>query len=377
MKKRTFFQFLIALIGLAGMVSCNEGNSSEQNAASGPPPTYPVLEVPRRTVTAFNSYPANIEGSVNSAVRAKVSGYITDVLVEEGEEVKKGQLLFKLETESLNQDAEAAKANVNAARVEVEKLKPLVEKDIISEVQLETAKAQLEQAKSNYNSITANIGYANIKSPVDGVVGKINFRKGALVSPQDQMPLTQVSSIEEVYAIFSMNEKDFLDFMSDAEGKTNSEKISNMPQVSLVMANSRAYEKEGKIETISGNIDEQTGTISFRAKFENNGLLRNGSSGTVKIPKTYENAVVVPSLSTYERQGQSFVYKVKADTLTSSAIQILTEVNKLYVIRDDDGVDEGDIILAQGTSKVRPGMKIKPQRVSLDSITNSFDQVFK
>ncbi|MUP45022.1 efflux RND transporter periplasmic adaptor subunit [Gramella sp. BOM4] len=377
MKKRTFFQFLIALIGLAGMVSCNEGNSSEQNAASGPPPTYPVLEVPRKTVTAFNSYPANIEGSVNSDVRAKVSGYITDVLVEEGEEVKKGQLLFKLETESLNQDAEAAKANVNAARVELEKLKPLVEKDIISEVQLETAKARLEQAKSSYNSITANIGYANIKSPVDGVVGKINFRKGALVSPQDQRPLTQVSSIEEVYATFSMNEKDFLDFMSDAEGSSTSEKINNMPSVSLVMANSREYGKKGKIETISGNIDEQTGTVSFRAKFENNGLLRNGSSGTVKIPKTYENAVVVPSLSTYERQGQSFVYKVKADTLTSSAIQILTEVNKLYVIRDDDGVDEGDVILAQGTGKVRPGMKIKPQRVSLDSITGSFDQVFK
>ena len=377
MKERKYFLIVIAFFGLAGLVSCGEGQSNEKSAATGPPPTYPVLEVPRKTVTSYISYPATIEGSVNSSVRAKVSGYITDVLVEEGEEVKKGQLLFKLETESLDQDAQAAQANVNAAKVEVEKLKPLVEKDIISEVQLETAKAKLEQAKSGYNSIAANIDYANIKSPVDGVVGKINFRKGSLVSPQDQMAITNVSSIENVYAIFSMNEKDFLDFMSNAEGETNSEKIKNTPKISLIMANSREYENKGEIETISGNIDEQTGTVSFRAKFENNGLLRNGSSGTVKIPKTYDNAIVVPSLSTYERQGQTFVYKVKADTLTSSAIDILSEVKNLYVISEEDGVKEGDIILAQGTNKVRPGMKITQKKVSLDSITGSFDQVFK
>lgn len=377
MKKRKYFLILIALTGLAGLVSCGEGKSNEKSSAEGPAPAYPVLEVPRRTVTSYSSYPASIEGSVNSAVRAKVSGYITDVLVEEGEEVKKGQLLFKLETESLNQDAQAAKANVNAAQVEVDKLKPLVEKNIISEVQLETAKAKLAQAQSNYNSIAANIGYANIKSPVDGVIGKINYRKGTLVSQQDQMPLTQVSSIEEVYAIFSMNEKDFLDFMSNAQGETTSEKIKNMPKISLIMANSREYENQGTIQTISGNIDEQTGTVSFRAKFDNNGLLRNGSSGTVKVPKTYEKAIVVPSLSTYERQGQTFVYKVQADTLNSSAINILTEVKNLYVISEDDGVKEGDLILAQGTGKVRPGMKISPKKVSLDSITGSFDQVFK
>ena len=378
MKMKNIFLVGIAFISFAGLTSCGDDQSQAQAASSqGPPPSYPVIEVPRKTVTAFNSYPATIEGSVNSAVRAKVSGYITDVLVEEGEEVRKGQLLFKLETESLNQEAQAAQANVNAAQVEVDKLKPLVEKDIISEVQLETAKAKLQQAKSSYNSIAANIGYANIKSPVDGEVGKINLRKGALVSPQDQNPLTQVSSIEEVYAIFSMNEKDFLDFMNEAEGSSTSEKIKNMPEISLIMANTSEYDKKGKIETISGNIDEQTGTVSFRAKFENNGLLRNGSSGTVKIPKTYKDAIVVPSLSTYERQGQTFVYKVRADTLTSSSIDILSEVNNLYVVKDDDGVNSGEIILAKGTGKVRPGMKISPKKVSMDSIVESFDQVFK
>ncbi len=366
---------IIALIGVATlMLACNDNESSGDQ---GQVPSYPVLKVPRKTVTTFNSYPAFIEGTVNSGVRAKVSGYITNVLVQEGEEVKKGQILFKLETESLSQDARAAKANVNAAQVEVDKLKPLVEKNIISEVQLETAKARLEQAKSGYNSVVANICYANIKSPVDGVVGKIKYRKGALVSPQDQTPLTTVSSIDEVYANFSMNEKDFLDFMQTTEGEKMSEKIKNMPKVSLVMANSKEYDKEGTIETVSGNIDEQTGTVNFRAKFENSGLLRSGSSGTIKVPQTFENALVVPSLSTYERQGQTFVYKVQADTVTSKAIKIIGEARNLYVVQENEGIQEGELILAKGANKVRPGMKIKAQEVSLDSITGSFDTVFK
>ena len=374
MKK--LLKYILPVLAGAFIISCNN-NESQQASAGNPVPEYPVLEVPRETVTAYKSYPATIEGSVNSAVRAKVQGYITDVLVDEGERVKKGQLLFKLETESLSQDAEAAKANVNAAQVEVNKLKPLVEKDIISPVQLETAKARLQQAQSNYNSIVANLGYANIKSPVDGIVGRINYRRGALVSPQDQTAITQVSSIDDIYANFSMNERDFLDFMENAEGNEIEEKIENMPGVKLIMANSNEYPIEGNIETISGNIDEQTGTVSFRAKFENNGMLRNGSSGTIKVPNTYENAIVVPSLSTFERQGQTFVYKVKADTLSSSAIKILSEVENIYVISEDDGVQQGDLILAKGTNKVQPGMKITPQKVSLDSITGSFDQVFK
>ncbi|MCG9971098.1 efflux RND transporter periplasmic adaptor subunit [Christiangramia crocea] len=370
-------RFILFSVSASIILACNGNDKSGDQEAKGAVPSYPVLKVPRKTITTYNSYPAFIEGTVNSGVRAKVSGYITDVLVEEGAEVKKGQTLFKLETESLNQDARAAKANVNAAQVEVNKLEPLVEKNIISEVQLETARARLEQAKSNYNSISANIGYANIKSPVDGVVGKINFRKGALVSPQDQMPLTKVSSIEEVFANFSMNEKDFLDFMQTTKGGSMKKKISNLPKVKLILANSKEYSEEGVIESISGNIDEQTGTVNFRAKFKNTGLLRNGSSGTIKVPKTYKNALVVPSLSTYERQGQTFVFKVVADTLVSRALEIMGETQNIYVVHEDDGVEEGEFILAKGTDKVSPGMKIEPQQVSLDSIVDSFDTVLK
>lgn len=366
--------YLLPLIGFI-LISCSDKDTS-QAVNRQALVTYPVTKITTKTVTSFTSYPTRIEGVVNSEVRAKVSGYITDVLVDEGQNVRKGQLLFKLETQALSQDAAAAKANVNAAQVEVDKLKPLVEKNIISNVQLETAKAKLAQAQSNYNSTIATIGYANIKSPVDGIVGSINYRKGALISAQDQTPMTRVSSIEEVYAYFSMNEKEFLSFVGNSEGNSMEDRIKALPEVTLILANGKEYSEKGKIETISGDIDAQTGTVTFRAKFDNKaGLLRNGSSGTIKVPIQFEDALIVPALSTYEVQGNTFVYKVVGDSLVTSAITVLSVIDNIYVV--NSGVEDGTIILAKGANKLKPGTKINPLVVSLDSILNSFKPVFK
>lgn len=373
MKNRSIH--ILATMTMVALVITGCGNpEAKQKAAPAMP--YPTIEVAKRTVTDHSSYPARIEGTVNSEVRAKVSGYIQDVLVDEGQMVKKGQLLFRLETQALSQDAAAAKARINVAQVEVSKLKPLVEKNIISPVQLETAKANLEQAKSNYQSIAANIGYANIKSPVNGVIGSIPFRKGSLVSPQDPTPLTTVSDIKDIYAYFSLNEKELISFMRNVEGANLDEKASNLPKVSLVLADGSTYEHEGTIETIAGAINPKTGTTQFRATFPNpEGLLRNGNSGTLLLPKTIENAIVVPELSTFEQQGKTFVYLVENDSLVTKAIHPIGGAAGLLVI--DNGLQEGDVILAKGLNKVRPGIKIVPQPTSIDSIVNSFNQVFK
>ncbi|EGV42877.1 efflux RND transporter periplasmic adaptor subunit [Bizionia argentinensis JUB59] len=373
MKKNTF-SILIPCALVFALFSCGDKQEAQQQARPAMP--YPVIEVSKQTVTTHDNFPASIEGEVNSEVRPKISGYIKEVLVHEGQAVKQGQSLFRLETQSLSQDAQAAKASVNAAQVEVNKLKPLVDKNIISSVQLETANAKLLQAQSAYNSIGANIDYANVKSPVDGFVGSINFRKGSLVSSQDPMPLTSVSSIDNVYAYFSMNEKAFISFIADAKGETSKEKLEQFPDLKLELANGKLYEKSGKIETIAGDINAQTGTITFRAKFDNKGgVLRNGSSGTILVPKTYENVLVIPAESTFERQGKSFVYEVLNDSLAAKPVTILKSSNRIYII--EDGLKDGEIILAKGLNKVSPGMKIKPMKKPLDSIINSFETVFK
>jgi membrane fusion protein, multidrug efflux system len=169
------------------IVSCGDKQENQQ-ASQRPPAPFPVLQLQPKTVTGFTEYPTTIEGIVNSEVRAKISGYIQKVLVDEGQKVRKGQVLFKLETQSLSQDAGAAKARINVAQVEVDKLIPLVEKNIISPVQLETAKANLAQAKANYNSVSANIGYATIKSPVDGYVSTTRPRGTWTVRPASTLP---------------------------------------------------------------------------------------------------------------------------------------------------------------------------------------------
>ena len=201
--------FTLLALSIFFLVSCGNNETQKTAKVQRPAPSFPVAKIETKTVTGYQEYPTNIEGIVNSAVRAKTSGYIQKVLVDEGQKVRKGQILFQLETQSLSQDAGAAKARINVAQVEVNKLIPLVEKNIISPVQLETAKANLMQAKANYSSVSASIGYATIKSPVDGFVGAIKYREGSLVSPSDPNPLTTVSVIKQVYAFFSLNESQY------------------------------------------------------------------------------------------------------------------------------------------------------------------------
>ncbi|WP_029038090.1 efflux RND transporter periplasmic adaptor subunit [Salinimicrobium xinjiangense] len=368
------FSFTGIILSLFIAVSCQDENGGQQQAGAA---AFPVIEVPQRTVTGFTSYPASIEGKVNSAVRAKVPGYITQVLVDEGQKVRKGQTLFKLETESLSQDAGAAQANVQAAQVEVNKLEPLVEKGIISPVQLETAKARLEQAKAGYNSIAASIGYANIKSPIDGSIGAINFREGALVSPGDPTPLTVVSDIDEVFAFFSMNERDYLDFIQNAEGENIAEKIENFPPVELQLVNGEIYSEKGEIQTVTGQVDPTTGTVGFRAVFPNpNGILVSGNSGRIRIPITYESVPVVPQSASFEQQGIVYVYGVQGDSLAVSVpIEVIDRVQNLIVV--GAGLEPGDKIVAQGVGKLRNNTPISPQPMAFDSIAQQRKPVFK
>jgi membrane fusion protein (multidrug efflux system) len=367
------FSFSLLIACIFFLMSCQETRQDQQVRRATP---FPVVAVPLKDVTGFTSYPVSIEGTINSGVRAKVAGYITKVLVDEGQRVTKGQTLFTLETQSLSQDAGAAKANVNAAQVEVDKLKPLVEKDIIGSAQLQTAEARLAQAKANYNSVNASIGYATIKSPVNGYVGGISFREGALVSPGDPTPLTTVSDIDEVYAFFSMNERDYLNFLQTAEGENLSEKIKNAPPVELRLVNGKSYEQKGKIETVTGQVNTSTGTVSFRARFPNpNRLLANGNSGNIRIPKTYKSVPVIPEAATFEQQGKVYVYRVQGDTLAvSTAIEIADRVENLVVVAS--GIEEGDKIVAQGVGKLRDNTPIEPQLMAFDSI-NSLKVVFK
>ncbi|GAA4241941.1 MULTISPECIES: efflux RND transporter periplasmic adaptor subunit [Winogradskyella] len=375
MRKNRLYTLLTLSLVLV-VLSC--GNSEENKpVAEAPPAPFPVTQIQNKTVIGYTDYPATIEGVVNSDVRAKTSGYIEKVYVDEGQKVRKGQALFKLETQSLSQDAGAAKARVNVAQVEVNKLIPLVEKNIISPVQLETAKANLAQAKANYSGVTANIGYATIKSPIDGYVGSINFREGALISPNDVTPLTTVSEIDQVYAFFSFNEAQYIDHLQRSEGKTKEERIKNSPDLSLILANGKEYSEKGRIQTSTGQINQNTGTIKIRAAFDNpNEILTNGNSGKIRFPIEYKDAIVVPQTATFEQQGNVMIFKLGKDNkIETTIIKIKGSVDNLYVV--ESGIDANDKIVVSGVGKLRNGMKISPQDIPFEEAIKPVATLFK
>jgi membrane fusion protein (multidrug efflux system) len=383
MKTRTKSLYLL-LPALLIIASC--GNS-DQKKAGGPPPaqvqSYPVVALKAQSTSLETDYPATLEGIQNIDIRPKVDGFIEKIYVDEGATVKKGQPLFKInapqyeqQVRTANAAISSAEADVNAAQLQVNKTKPLVEKDIISKYDLDAAvltlqsrKAALAQAKAELVNAKVNLGYTHITSPVDGVIGSIPFKTGSLVSGNSTSPLTTVSNISKIYAYFSLNEKQLLSFSRNYKGATIEAKIKNIPAVSLVLADGTPYQEKGKIESINGLINTGTGSASLRATFPNTqNLLRSGASASVRIPQHLENVILIPQKSTIDLQGKKFVYVLGDKGLVKNTEIEIMEITKgnYYVVTK--GLKEGDKIVLEGFQSLKDGLEIKPEEKNADSV---------
>lgn len=350
-------------------------NNDETKAGDAPSPAYPVFKVASQTATLKTDYPATLQGEQNIEIRPKIDGYVDKIYVDEGAAVKRGQLLFRISAPQYQQDVNTANAAINSAEadvstaeLQVKKTKPLVDKGIISKYELESAeytlqtrKAALAQAKASLFNAKTNLGYTTVTSPVNGVIGTIPYRLGSLVSGTTTMPLTTVSNIGKVYAYFSLNEKELLDFSREYKGTTWEEKLKQLPSVNLLLADGSEYPEKGKVETIAGLINTQTGSASFRATFPNPvGLLRSGASATVEIPVTINDAIVIPQRSTYELQGKKFVYLVNSSNkVISTEIEVMSVAAGQYFVVTK-GLKAGDTIIYESTSSLQDSSAIKP-----------------
>lgn len=366
--------------------------SCSQNKTNGPgevaPKDYAVITLTPETVTVHNDFPATIEGQQVIEIRPMISGYIKEIEVNEGDQVKKGQLLFKISNPQYEQAVLTAKASinsavaeVNSAKMEIEKLRPLVEKQIVSEYRLKSAELSLEakeaylaQAKAALANAEANLGYTNIKSPQDGIIGTFPYKIGALVSSTSAEALTTLSDIQNVFAYFSQNEKQLLNMLLESQGTTIEEKIKNLPEATLILANSKEYQRKGRIEMASGLISTETGSATFKAVFPNpEGIIRSGSSAVVRIPEVLDSVLVIPQGATYELQNKRFVYTVDANNkVTAIAFDSTpSDDGKSFLV--SDGLKPGERVVIEGVASLRDGMVIIPKVTNTSSISEKIN----
>ncbi|WP_018611188.1 efflux RND transporter periplasmic adaptor subunit [Segetibacter koreensis] len=374
------------LLSVLLIVSCNS-NKDPKAGATGAVPNeikdYPVVTITPRTTILNSDYPATIQGQQNIEIRPKIDGYVEKMYVDEGATVRKGQLLFRISAPQYEQNVRTAEANIKIARAEVDaaqmqvnKVRPLVEKDIISHFELESAEYTLEakqaalaQARATLANARTNLGYTSITSPVNGVVGTIPYKIGSLVSSNTAQPLTTVSNIGNIYAYFSINEKQALNFSKNTKGATVQERLKTIPPVSLILSNGTEFPQKGKIETASGLINTETGSVSVRATFPNPGnIVRSGSSGIVRIPRTVDSALLVPQKATYEVQGKKFVYVVESTgTVRSTEIKVMESSNGQYFVVEE-GLHPNEKVILEGVAGLKDGAPVKPRDVNADSV---------
>lgn len=382
--KMRLFTVFILITGIFFLASCNN-KAGDQQTANMPPPAYPVFKVISQTSTIKTDYPATLQGEQNIEIRPKIDGYIEKIYVDEGAVVKKGQMLFRINApqyqQAVNNAAAAitsAEADVSAAELQVKKVKPLVEQDIVSKYELESAKytlqarkAALVQARANLANAKINLGYADVTSPVNGVVGTIPYRLGSLVSSTTIMPLTTVSSISNVFAYFSMNEKQLLDFSREYKGNTLEAKLKQLPAVTLMLADGSEYPEKGRVETVAGQLNTETGSASFRAVFPNPaGLLRSGASAVIEMPVTINDAIIIPQRSTYELQGKRFVYLVNDNNkVISTEIEVMSVAAGQYFVVTG-GLKPGNTVVYESTSSLQDSTVIKPDMQPENKVYN-------
>jgi membrane fusion protein, multidrug efflux system len=363
-------KMLLVAAFAALLVSCGGGKQGKPNFGDN---EYAVRTISAQSADMQTTYPATIKGVQDVEIRPKVSGFITKLCVQEGQNVKKGQLLFVIDNVTYAAAARQAKAAVNSAKAQLNTAKltyanneKLFKNNVIgtyelqsSKNSLEAAQAALAQAEANYISAKQNLDFCYVTSPADGVVGSLPYRVGALVSSSSAQALTTVSNIGTMQVYFSMTEKDLLE-MGKTSGGVHAA-IKDYPAVKLQLADGTTYEEEGHIATVSGVIDQATGSVSVRADFPNKQhLLKSGGSGSIVIPHTNSAAIVIPQDAVSQVQDKYFVYVVGSDNKVKYTAVTVDPNNdgKNYII--NSGLKTGDKIVVSGISALTDGQEIKP-----------------
>ncbi|MDY6409567.1 MAG: efflux RND transporter periplasmic adaptor subunit [Prevotella sp.] len=361
-------RLLIVAAATAMLVSCGKKGNMQFGDNE-----FPVATVERASSDMQTTFPAVIKGVQDVEIRPKISGFITQVCVREGQSVGAGQLLFVIDNvtyQAAVRQAQAAvntaQAQVNTAKLTYDNTKQLHENKVVGDYELQTARntyesarAQLAQAQAALASAKETLSFCYVKSPTSGVVGSLPYKVGTLASASSAQPLTTVSNISSMEVYFSMTEKDVL-AMTKTSGSVQ-QAIASMPEIRLQLADGTVYNQPGHVTKMSGMIDAATGSVSMIARFPNpQRLLKSGGSGSVIIPSRSSNTIIVPQSVVSEVQDKLFIYVVGKDNKVKYTEITVAPQNdgKNYVVTS--GLKTGDKYVTNGITKLSDGMEIVP-----------------
>ena len=332
--------------------------------------SYQTLTISKSDVTIPLKYSATLKGTSDVTIKPQVSGQLMEVCITEGQQVKKGDVLFRidsrnaeLELESAEANLLAAKASESTAKLEYESNKNLFEKGIVSRYILESsensykqAQASVAQYQATANRARVNLGYCTITSPVAGVIGSIPVFAGDQVDAGTY--LTMVSGNAKMYAEFSVSES-VLEERAHAEVKDNKTMLADFPDVTFLFKNGAEYPLKGRITSVTGTVDRTTGTLTCKATFPNpDGGLYSGVQGTVVIPFDVKDVMVVPQNAVVRLQSKNLVYKVGADSCAYSAIVETVNISSERDLIVTNGLEVGDEIVIEGANNLVEGQRV-------------------
>ncbi|RBL88760.1 efflux RND transporter periplasmic adaptor subunit [Chitinophaga flava] len=369
MRQNTGIYASLLTLFVAGCVTKGESTQNEELKS------LPVTSLVAKDTLLHRTYVTDIQAVQNVEIRARVNGFLDKVYVDEGQEVKKGQLLFGINDAEYRSELAKAKAvlsnmvaEAKSASLELERVKMLVEKKVVAASELEVATARLsaaqakiDEARSAESNAAMHLSYTSIRAPFDGIIDRIPLKTGSLIS--EGTLLTTVSDTREVYAYFNVSETEYLQYSKAIAKGDNSYR-----QVHLVLADGSDYNQTGQIETMESEFEENTGSIAFRARFANPAkLLKHGASGKVRLTSEMDSAIIIPQKAVFEMQDKNYVFVVDA----SNKVKMRNFVPKarfshFYIVKS--GLQPGERIVCEGVRNIRDGVQIAPRTVPMDSL---------
>ena len=369
MKKRRIHlndAIIMVVIFTLSLISCGVNLPKETQSS------FETMTVKKSDIELPYKFSARMKGQNDVTVTPQVSGQLMKICVTEGQQVKKGQTLFIIDSRNAQLELEAAQANLQAAlaaessaKLEYESNKNLFDKKIVSRYMLDNsensykqAQASVVQARASVNRAKVNLGFCTITASVPGVIGEIPVRIGDQVSPMTQ--LTLLSGNTTMYAEISITEAAIENMVKEGVKASDIEKhIAQLPPATFIMKNGTEYPHKGRFASLTGVVNTSTGSMTAKLSFPNpDGLLYSGIQGTIVMNFGEKGVMVIPQYAVVRLQDKSQVYKVKADS-TATAVEVTTEDTgngKDFIVTS--GLNEGDVIVATGANNVTEGMKV-------------------